>query len=311
MDGEMKKFIKYYKKEFDNNGNLIDTKEVKLSFDNMIKHSNCFDWYYLSNNITEDTCTRDFITTFGEHLKWYNGNFLMYVPDDIILKNMNRIDKGSIFSRRQFSEEFCSKILDDILNTSPKYANDMYFTNLKYMIKYQKNLSNDFLQKYLFTKITTDKVKGIIPDYRVGELMRNLAEYFPLTEEQYLIYIVKTSKYTTKFSRFTALVNADSNYSLDFIKNHRKGLNEKAFLNTDQVKYYLSHNKISENALTVFKQRINWIDLINSHETKAEVLEYMGKHCKKEIFDTIMKHSDKLNNKKNLEIVNRSISEKV
>jgi len=278
-----------------------------ITFEELERHKNCINWEYISNNITKETCTEEFYTRFSDYLNWHRGNFLEYVSEEHLLKKFRIISKDFLFSiKRDLSEDFCIKCLHDYKNYNYDYT-----SILRCIVKNIKNLSNEFIEKYILDRIQKAKAKDT--GYSEISLCRGLANELAfnqkITEEQFLMYVDDSNnEFFTKFLRFVILTKSSNNFSKDFIKSHRKNLNEKSFLETKQVIEYLTTHKMSNGALEVFKNKMDWIGLINRFNLDVNHLEYMIPICKKELFDLFIKHSDKIKNEKRLNELGKLLS---
>jgi len=278
-----------------------------ITFEELERHKNCINWNYISNSITKEACTRDFYTKFDKHLNWRTGNFLTYVDEDYLLKKIYNIDKFFLFAnRKNVSEDFCIKVL--------KQFEDMIYEYngiIKHIVSYVKNLSNDFIEKYVLDKIQEAKSKDTCYTEisACHTLAQEVAFKHRITEEQFLKYVNdNNNEYFTKFLRFVILTQSFNNFSKEFIKSNKRNLNEKSFLDTNQVRDYLAEYTLSNNALEIFKSRINYIDLLNKYNLDVKHLEYMVPICKKELFDLFIKHSDKVKSDKKLSELGKLLS---
>jgi len=289
-----KSYIEYWtpiEKDEDDFTRDITYTTDKISFNDLEKHKNCIDWRYISGNITEETCTEEFYKKFSKHLNWYDGKFLNYVSEDYLFEMRSAINISTLFAKnRQFSEEFISKFIGTIDTENHKFR-----CAITDVINYQKDLSTEFLDKTIFTLFdkTENKDNYYYRDYTLCSIGDNLTLSQKITKEQFLNYVIKYPDYFKKFSRFIALVNPKNEFDGEFIKSNKKGFNEKDFLQTKQVTRYLANNRISEEALKIFKSKLDWVGIINRCEN-TNAIEYMIPICKKELFDVFIKYSDKV-----------------
>jgi len=282
-------YIEYWYTKTKNSFTRDENYELdRISFKDLERHTNCIDWFHISGFITKETCTEDFYTKFSKYLNWKNGKFLEYVSEEYLLLKLSEIEIASLFSGRKFSEDFCVKAINS------EFANEFSFRYrrlLECIIVTQK-LSTEFFNKYILSIFDIKPEKNTY-NWEIESTKNYIADLSPyyqkFTDEQFLKY-VDGNKYFKKFNRFVILSSENNNFSKEFIKAHKKDLNEKSFLTTKQVTNYLSNHKISKNALEIFKDRIDWIALINKAEIKD--IEYMFPLCKKEFFNVFIKYSD-------------------
>jgi len=295
---------------------IVDEKDVgrtikRISFEDLHKYKDCIDWSFISNYITEETCTKKFYDEFIDYLCWRGSYvFLSYVSEEDLVVNFDRIYNLSnlFYNKRNYSEEFCEKCLNYILekdeskNKEYVYGTYGYMSSLNGILRTNTNISFDFLEKYLLNIIIKPDTNKHFSNYYY-DACNNLVKYQKLTEEQYLKYIkpekLADRRYFEKFDRFIALSNVRNNFSKEFIKENRENLNTKEFFKTNQVNEYLAINEISKNALEFFKSKIDFVKLIN-YCASIEKIAYMYPTCKKEFFDIYMKYSDKIRSPKKL-----------
>ena len=274
--------------------------EIKtISFEHLKQHSACIDWQLISDNVTEETCTKEFYDIFNDYLQWNNSNFIAYVDEKDLYDN-DRIEKISLYhlfrAKPDLSEKFCRYVIE-LYNKNNGCRYHYYNTAYREILTHNINLSTEFIEE-TFKKLLTDEV----PSYEKESYVNVLARNQKITEEQYSDYVEcrELRGYFRKFIKFIVLSNPKNNYSIDFIKSHRLDMNQRAFFNTEQVMEFISKNPISKNALEVFKTKINYIDLLNTHALGEEILDNMVSVCKKELFDTLIKNGDQLHNDNNL-----------
>jgi len=279
------------------------TKLVTISFAELQKYRNCIDWSYICSNITKETCTQEFYTKFFDKLFWNNTHFLNFVEDeDDLTKFSDKISASTLFKTKpNLSEDFCKKY-------TSRYRDDVEswgYRNVSVeMLKWNKNLTTDFMEEIFQDMCSMDDEYNHRKPY-IAEAIVDGKQ--PITTSQYVKYIEgELDGAFSKFKKFAVLVNPRNNFSEKFIREHKRDFNQVSFLGTDQVKELLAftENPISENALRIFKAKIDYVHLLNKL-TRPELLDSMVKVCKKELFDVMIKKSGDLKNQNNLDYLKR------
>jgi len=261
-----------------------DGEKYKIPYIILEKLGKCMDWHFISNTVTEDTCTPEFYKKFSKYLNWQNGKFLKYVDENDIDINDKNLGISTLLRLKgeNLSEDFCNMLLE----SKNYYLNDI--------LTYRLKLSNEFIERVLKdqTKMNSNIVGWII-------------KYQKVTKEQY-------EKYNYLFDendKFKILCNANNDFSIEFLTEEFSKLDINGqYFRRETTLRYLAHVNISNNALSLLHDKINLTNLLKFVCITSDIIEKLVPYNKKKIFNILMKEDTSNMNSENLEKLNKILA---